>query len=792
MPDNSMYVEPVIAVNADMSGVQNPSMYKPVHIVNMPEAPTGGVTSVNGQTGDVTLTASDVGALPSSTVIPSKTSDLQNDSGYITASEVPAQVQSDWNEADNTDPAYIKNKPFIPAAQVNSDWNSSSGVSEILNKPNLATVATSGSYNDLSNKPSIPAAQVQSDYAQTDSTAVDYIKNKPALFSGNYNDLTNKPDLSVYAESSDLAPVATSGSYNDLSNKPTIPAAQVNSDWNASSGVAQILNKPSIPSATSDLQNDSGYITASDVPAAQEQANWNESDSSDPAYIKNKPSIPAAQVNSDWNASSGVAEILNKPTIPSGEDLVPAHSSSDSGKVLGVNSSGNTAWVNAGGGGGGSYTAGNAIDLTNDEISVKYDGQTITQDLVQGTPTDVSTVTATGDARLLVPSDILTMIKSSTDGEFVINIPANTFKFYGSSTPGAYSLTINLSNTTYGSYDRQYQGSVSVNMSTYPYLDAQTIRLKGGTNSWGGTYYYDTGYLQLVVDGRNVQTDSTTLTTPVQFAQMVSGNGPLKVSNPVPSYGTSGQYLKLNETGPVWANLPAQVNANWNATTGAGVILNKPTIPNTGNGTIDVSGEVISVKYDTDTLKQIDGANVDFSGDITNANGTVGLNSDWMHRFYGDSSGQGVAQIPGSTYSIYNVEANTKAYLAIFASSNGLYGGYMYYTSKPLSYTTSGYNNAYIDAQDVLFDFPANSTNGWAGTVPSMTPYYIGVIFTHNNGSSFNMPTKQNTGVFKLGLYAQGAGPLSVKIPVPAFDTTTDLGKVLQVTANGLAWVSLS
>ena len=37
-----------------------------------------------------------------------------------------------------------------------------------------------------------------------------------------------------------------SGSYNDLTNKPSIPAAQVNSDWNASSGVAEILNKPTI------------------------------------------------------------------------------------------------------------------------------------------------------------------------------------------------------------------------------------------------------------------------------------------------------------------------------------------------------------------------------------------------------------------------------------------------------------------------------------------------------------------------------------------------------------------
>lgn len=59
---------------------------------------------------------------------------------------------------------------------------------------------------------------------------------------------------------SNLATVATSGSYNDLSNKPTIPAAQVNSDWNAVSGVAEILNKPTIPTATSQLTNDSGFI----------------------------------------------------------------------------------------------------------------------------------------------------------------------------------------------------------------------------------------------------------------------------------------------------------------------------------------------------------------------------------------------------------------------------------------------------------------------------------------------------------------------------------------------------
>lgn len=35
--------------------------------------------------------------------------------------------------------------------------------------------------------------------------------------------------------------------YSSITGKPVIPAAQVNSDWNASSGVTQILNKPTIP-----------------------------------------------------------------------------------------------------------------------------------------------------------------------------------------------------------------------------------------------------------------------------------------------------------------------------------------------------------------------------------------------------------------------------------------------------------------------------------------------------------------------------------------------------------------
>lgn len=71
------------------------------------------VISVNGKTGIVTLDASDVGALPDSTHIPTD------------------PVQSNWTETDTSSLAYIENKP------------------------NLATVATSGSYNDLEDKPTI-------------------------------------------------------------------------------------------------------------------------------------------------------------------------------------------------------------------------------------------------------------------------------------------------------------------------------------------------------------------------------------------------------------------------------------------------------------------------------------------------------------------------------------------------------------------------------------------------------------------------------------------------------------
>jgi hypothetical protein len=111
--------------------------------------------------------------------------------------------------------------------------------------------------------------------------------------------------------------------YTDITGTPAIPAAQVNSDWNATSGVAQVLNKPAIPSAPGTLQTN---LTAAQSTAASEALSGAiklHQISKTGSYndLNNKPSIPAAQVNSDWNATSGVAQVLNKPAILAGIGL---------------------------------------------------------------------------------------------------------------------------------------------------------------------------------------------------------------------------------------------------------------------------------------------------------------------------------------------------------------------------------------------------------------------------------------------------------------------------------------
>ena len=121
---------------------------------------------------DITLDASDVGALPSNTTYVSSVKSL-----------------------DTT----------ATTSQSTSSSESISGSGTIT----LHKVSKTGSYDDLLNKPTIP-------------TKTSDLSNDSGFITKSVSDLSN------YTPTSSLASVATSGSYNDLSNTPTIPTIVAN------------------------------------------------------------------------------------------------------------------------------------------------------------------------------------------------------------------------------------------------------------------------------------------------------------------------------------------------------------------------------------------------------------------------------------------------------------------------------------------------------------------------------------------------------------------------------------
>lgn len=122
-------------------------------------------------------------------------------------------------------------------ANVNADWNAVSGDAQILNKPSLATVATSGSYSDLTNKPTIVSSVT--------GTA-------PIASSGG-----TTPAISISPASATDPGSMSSAHWTKLEGIAAGAEVNVNADWNAVSGDAQILNKPSLATvATSGSYND--------------------------------------------------------------------------------------------------------------------------------------------------------------------------------------------------------------------------------------------------------------------------------------------------------------------------------------------------------------------------------------------------------------------------------------------------------------------------------------------------------------------------------------------------------
>lgn len=103
--------------------------------------------------------------------VPTHTTDLINDAGFITESKFK--------------------------------WENLSG------KPVLANVATSGSFVDLADKPKLSQLENDCNFPADGKVLWENVQGKPKFFSGNYLELENRP-------------VVFSGSYTDLIDKPVL------------------------------------------------------------------------------------------------------------------------------------------------------------------------------------------------------------------------------------------------------------------------------------------------------------------------------------------------------------------------------------------------------------------------------------------------------------------------------------------------------------------------------------------------------------------------------------------
>ena len=173
--------------------------------------PETGVSSVNGKTGAVVLTASDVGALPNTTTIPTKTSQLDNDSGFIDSSALDEYAKT----AD------------IPTK-----------TSQLTNNSGFITA------NDV---------PVQSVDGLIGAVVTNAVKTTPQSLT-DIQKAQARTNIGAGTSSFD-------GNYENLSNKPTVPTQTSQLENNSG-----FITSADVPTKVSQLNNDTGFITSNDVP----------------------------------------------------------------------------------------------------------------------------------------------------------------------------------------------------------------------------------------------------------------------------------------------------------------------------------------------------------------------------------------------------------------------------------------------------------------------------------------------------------------------------------------------
>lgn len=218
----------------------------------------------------------------------------------------------------------VKGVDYFTTAEINEIEEGAAAKVDLSNyakTADLSTVATSGSYNDLSDKPSIPEPY---ELPVASTTALGGVKVGSGLsitngvLSATGGGVADAVDWSKVQNKPNFANVATSGDYNDLSNKPTIPSVEgLASEAYVNEKVAAIVI-PEVPTKVSELENDKGYLTehqslegyakTADLAQVAKTGSYND--------LIDKPTIPSTTgLATETYVDDKIAEI-DIPTVP--------------------------------------------------------------------------------------------------------------------------------------------------------------------------------------------------------------------------------------------------------------------------------------------------------------------------------------------------------------------------------------------------------------------------------------------------------------------------------------------
>ena len=232
------------------------------------EAP---VQSVNGKTGAVSLTAFDVGALPNSTTIPTKTSQLENDSSFITAGGAPVQSVNSKTGAVQLSASDVSAVP-ISGGTMTGDLNVGTNAKVQANGYITGTwLRTTANTHLASTSTKVAVIQDGWVYDRTpaelkeDMGITDYELPvaSPTVLGG------VKP-ISKTSDMTQTVGVDADGRlYTTPGDSGTGVVSSVNGQTGAvvlkASDVGALPSTTTIPSKTSQLTNDSGFLTSAPV-----------------------------------------------------------------------------------------------------------------------------------------------------------------------------------------------------------------------------------------------------------------------------------------------------------------------------------------------------------------------------------------------------------------------------------------------------------------------------------------------------------------------------------------------